>query len=98
MSDKKFTLEKVATFTENAASKNDWVLNPDVEFRESVVEGLYNNYLEYGYMICPCRPIRRVLLPCWIYWTPTDIWIQQGWHTLPLFGTYLLIGQGYKFR
>lgn len=71
MADKKLKLENVAKFAENVSSKNGWVLNPDPDFRDSVVEGLYNNYLEYSYMICPCREAwgdrdkdRDVVCPC----------------------------------
>lgn len=71
MSDKKLTLEQVSLFTQKAAAKNGWVLNPDAEFTDSVVEGLHNNYTAYGYMICPCREAwgerdkdRDVVCPC----------------------------------
>ncbi|HAK44737.1 MAG TPA: ferredoxin:thioredoxin reductase [Spirochaeta sp.] len=71
MADNKLTIEQISTFTEKAASKNGWVLNPDAEFRESIVEGLHNNYLQFGYLICPCREAwgerdkdRDVICPC----------------------------------
>ncbi len=71
MSGKKLTLENVKKFAANAAEKNGWVLNPDPDFLESVVEGLYNTYLEFGYMLCPCREgwgererDRDVICPC----------------------------------
>jgi ferredoxin-thioredoxin reductase catalytic subunit len=71
MSEKKLTLEQVATFAENAARKNGWLLNPDPDFRESVIEGLHSNYLQYGYLLCPCREAwgehdkdRDVICPC----------------------------------
>ncbi|MDC7227521.1 MAG: ferredoxin-thioredoxin reductase catalytic domain-containing protein [Spirochaetales bacterium] len=71
MAAKKLNLDDVAAFTKKAAEKNGWVLNPDSDFRESVEEGLYNNYLQYGYLICPCREAwgekdkdRDVVCPC----------------------------------
>jgi len=71
MNDKKLTLDNVKAFTENAASRNGWVLNPDKDFRESVEEGLFENYKQYGYLLCPCREAwgsrerdRDVICPC----------------------------------
>ena len=64
-------LEQVAKFAEKAAAAGGWVLNADSDFRESVVEGLYNNYLQHGYFLCPCRESwddrerdRDVICPC----------------------------------
>ena len=71
MSEKKLTLEQVSVFTEKAAEKNGWKLNPEADFLESIVEGLHSNYLEYGYLLCPCREAwgdrekdRDVVCPC----------------------------------
>ena len=71
MPGKKLTLEKVALFTRNAADKNGWLVNPDDDFRESVVEGLFSNYEQFGYLQCPCREAwgererdRDVICPC----------------------------------
>lgn len=71
MEDKKFTLDKVAKFAENAAAQNGWILNPDEDFRDSVVEGLFSNYEQFGYFQCPCREAwgekakdRDVICPC----------------------------------
>ena len=71
MSDKSFTREKTLKFAENAASRNGWVLNPDRDFLDSVVDGLFGNYEQFGYLLCPCRESwedrekdRDVICPC----------------------------------
>lgn len=71
MSHKKLTIENVIKFAENAALKNGWVVNPDTDFRDSVLEGLFGNYEQYGYFQCPCREAwgeierdRDVICPC----------------------------------
>ncbi len=71
MGEKKLAIENVVRFAENAADRNGWVLNPDTDFRDSVIEGLYNNYQQFGYFQCPCREAwgerekdRDVICPC----------------------------------
>ncbi|MBI9107507.1 MAG: ferredoxin:thioredoxin reductase [Spirochaetales bacterium] len=71
MSDNKFSLENVKKFSENTASRNRWRVNPDSDFRESVEEGLFENYKQYGYLVCPCREAwgsrekdRDIICPC----------------------------------
>jgi ferredoxin-thioredoxin reductase catalytic subunit len=71
MSDSKIDLDNVKEFSENAASKNGWAVNPDSDFRESVEEGLFENYKQYGYLVCPCREAwgerdkdRDIICPC----------------------------------
>ena len=71
MGGRKLTLENVHKFAQNAAAKNGWVLNPDPDFLESVVEGLFNNSEQFGYLLCPCRESagsresdRDIICPC----------------------------------
>ncbi|MBU0928606.1 MAG: ferredoxin:thioredoxin reductase [Spirochaetes bacterium] len=42
-------------FADMVAAKQDWELNPDAEFTDSLVEGLTTNWNRYGYFLCPCR-------------------------------------------
>jgi ferredoxin-thioredoxin reductase catalytic subunit len=37
------------------AKKQDWVLNPNTQFYETLTEGLTVNFNRYGYFMCPCR-------------------------------------------
>ncbi len=71
MGGKKLSLDDIHKFAENVASRNGWLVNPDTDFRDSVVEGLFNNYGSLGYMLCPCRESwedrekdRDVICPC----------------------------------
>ena len=71
MSDNKFTLENVKKFSLKTAALRGWIANPDVDFRESVEEGLFENYKQYGYLVCPCREAwgvrekdRDIICPC----------------------------------
>ena len=44
------------TFASMVAAKQGWVLNPDAEFTQDLVEeGLTTNWNRYGYYLCPCR-------------------------------------------
>lgn len=51
----KKTNENTAKFIQMVAKKQDWVLNPDAEFIEMLVEGLTTNFNRFGYYCCPCR-------------------------------------------
>jgi len=72
------TREKTELFTRMVAQKQGWVLNPDKEFYESLVDGLTANYNRYGYYLCPCRDSegsreqdRHAICPC--IWSFKDI-------------------------
>lgn len=62
-------------FVAMVAKKQNWTLNPDTEFTDSLVEGLTINYNRYGYYLCPCRDTEGsreadadVLCPCKYAW------------------------------
>jgi ferredoxin-thioredoxin reductase catalytic subunit len=66
-----YPIEKVKLFAENAAARNGWALNPDEDFRLSVIEGLFENLKQFGYFLCPCREgwgelekDRDIVCPC----------------------------------
>ncbi len=65
------TIEDVWKFTEKAAELYGWVLNPDKQFLEGILEGLLSNFQGLGYYQCPCRlswdeleKDRDILCPC----------------------------------
>ena len=49
------TLEQTREFVRRVAQHNGWVVNPDAEFLEDLIQGLTTNYNRYGYYLCPCR-------------------------------------------
>jgi ferredoxin-thioredoxin reductase catalytic subunit len=50
----------VDIFASMVAEKQGWVLNPDREFIDMIIDGLMVNYNRYGYFSCPCRDARGV--------------------------------------
>ncbi|MBN1520579.1 MAG: ferredoxin:thioredoxin reductase [Spirochaetales bacterium] len=63
--------DDVRSFTTMVANKQGWVLNPDEEFTDSLVDGLCVNWNRYGYFLCPCRDTEgskeadeSVICPC----------------------------------
>lgn len=65
------TADDTARFASMVAKKQGWALNPDEEFRSSLIEGLTVNWNRYGYYLCPCRDTEgsreadaAVLCPC----------------------------------
>jgi ferredoxin-thioredoxin reductase catalytic subunit len=72
------SLEDARLFASMVATKQGWVLNPDADFREIIVQGLCDNFNRYGYFFCPCRDSdgsREVdkdsICPC--VWTKADL-------------------------
>jgi len=64
-------LDDTRLFAGMVSRKQGWVLNPDAEFTDSLLEGLTVNFNRYGYFLCPCRDTegsreadRDVLCPC----------------------------------
>ncbi len=58
-------------FTERAAAKNGWLVQPDQEFLQTVLSGLEKTRETYGYYLCPCREgwgirdrDRDIICPC----------------------------------
>ncbi len=49
------SIEKIKNYTENYAKKSGTVLNPDLEARESVLNGLAKHKEELGKPLCPCN-------------------------------------------
>jgi len=65
------TQEDTRLFASMVAGKQGWKLNPDIEFRDTLLEGLTTNWNRYGYYLCPCRDTEgsreadaAVLCPC----------------------------------
>ena len=65
------TRDQVVTFVQAVAAHQDWRVNPDREFLDSIIDGLYTNFNRYGYFLCPCRESwgeqekdRDVICPC----------------------------------
>lgn len=64
-------LAATSRFAQMVAAKQGWVLNPDAEFTQSLIEGLCVNWNRYGYFLCPCRDTegsreadRQLICPC----------------------------------
>lgn len=60
------------------AKKQGWKLNADLEFLDSLLEGLTTNFNRYGYYLCPCRDSdgsraedAKAICPC--VWAREDI-------------------------
>jgi len=71
MSQKHKTTSEVMQFAELVAQKQNWVLNPDQELLNLLIEGLTINFNRYGYFSCPCRDAdgvreedKDILCPC----------------------------------
>jgi len=65
------TLEKIRQRAEADARTYGYYLNPDVDFLQSLLEGLKKNEERYGYPSCPCRLAsgifefdRDIICPC----------------------------------
>ena len=68
-----------ATFVSMVAKKQLWVLNPETEFTNSLIDGLTTNWNRYGYYLCPCRDTEgsreadaKVICPCAPSWTDIE--------------------------
>ncbi len=65
------TMDQVRQFLEAVSRKQDLILNPDDEHRETIAEGLMTTYNRLGYFCCPCREAwgdkdkdRDIICPC----------------------------------
>jgi ferredoxin-thioredoxin reductase catalytic chain len=63
--------EDTRRFVTMVAAHHGWRLSPDLEFLDTLIEGLTRNYNRYGYYLCPCRDTRDsreedrdVICPC----------------------------------
>ena len=54
---KKFTEDKVLKTFENFTKSKDFVLNPDKERIELIIQGVLEHEEQYGLKYCPCRMI-----------------------------------------
>ncbi|MCF7928459.1 MAG: ferredoxin:thioredoxin reductase [Spirochaetales bacterium] len=71
MKQKPKSKEEVYTFVRMAAEHHGWVVSPDTQFVEILVDGLQENFNTYGYFLCPCRDgegsrkaDRDIVCPC----------------------------------
>lgn len=48
-------IKKLYNKLEKEASQSGYFLNPDIDFVDSLMEGLLINKERYGYLACPCR-------------------------------------------
>jgi ferredoxin-thioredoxin reductase catalytic chain len=76
------TRDTTSTFTRMVAAKQGWILNSDIEFYDSLVEGLMANWNRYGYFLCPCRDTegsreadKASICPC--TWSRSDV-VEHG--------------------
>lgn len=72
------TFQDTLQFAQMVASKHGWVLHPDREFLDILIDGLTINYNRYGYYSCPCRDAdgvrdqdKDIICPC--DYCPPDI-------------------------
>ncbi|MFX0095756.1 MAG: ferredoxin-thioredoxin reductase catalytic domain-containing protein [Candidatus Hodarchaeota archaeon] len=63
--------EDTYKFARMVIKKQNWVLTPDEEFLDMLMEGLTTNYNRYGYFSCPCRDAsgirekdKDIICPC----------------------------------
>jgi len=47
--------EELRKVWENFCEKNDFVLNPDKEHVDMIVDGVLENEKKFGLKLCPCR-------------------------------------------
>ena len=47
--------QKIHDFVDTTAEYKNWHVNPDMDFRLKLEDGLEQNYRRYGYYQCPCR-------------------------------------------
>ena len=69
------TDEQTRVFARMVADKQGWTVNPDEDFRESLIAGLTVNWNRYGYYLCPCRDTegsretdKDLICPCAFSW------------------------------
>ena len=48
-------IEKTSKYVRMVAEHRNWILTPDEEFLDGLVEGLAINLERFGYRSCPCR-------------------------------------------
>lgn len=63
--------EQMYAWTTKYAENNGYILNPDKEIYDIVIEGLVKNKEKYGKQFCPCRIVtgdeeqdKKVICPC----------------------------------
>lgn len=49
--------ESVDRFAKSYANKKSYVLNPDRQIYDMIIEGLLANKIKYKRLYCPCRPV-----------------------------------------
>ncbi len=64
-------METAGKFAANVAKKNNWLVQPNPAFLETVLTGLVKTRAAYGYYLCPCREgwgqrekDRDIICPC----------------------------------
>ena len=72
------TKEGMKIYVEQVCKTNNWILNMDSNTFEDLIEGLVENFKNYGYQSCPCRLAsgkreldRDLICPC--DYAPLDI-------------------------
>jgi len=63
--------ERLLELLKNYAEKLGFQIQPDVEHRDKIIQGLLENQRKFGYRYCPCRVITgdrvkdaRIICPC----------------------------------
>ena len=72
------TKEGMKKYVEQVSKKNDWILNMDSNTFNDLIDGLVDNFQNYGYQSCPCRLAsgnreldRDLICPC--DYAPLDV-------------------------
>jgi ferredoxin-thioredoxin reductase catalytic subunit len=67
----KKSFEDGVQFVSMVAEHQGWILNRNLPFVHSLIEGLNTNYNRYGYFLCPCRDTddsrekdKDIICPC----------------------------------
>ena len=76
--------EEIRQAWEKFTEKNDFVLNPDTEVVDLVIEGVLDNEKKFGLKLCPCRlrdgtKERDLELLCPCNFKIQDTWKEKGW-------------------
>ena len=58
--------EELRKFSDDYAKKQGFVLQPDEEILDTLLNGLLRNEKKHGFRYCPCRRVRdkKTICPC----------------------------------
>ena len=71
-------LESIVAYTGQVAARRSWILNPDRDLTDPILQGLSSRTLETGKPFCPCRDLEGpeeanadIVCPC--HYSAADI-------------------------